>query len=467
MMSMICFVFRFLYLYNSDTEYILAVQKIMSEYVINGVVTPEESSLLDLLSSLDSHAEYDLHQQFDIFSHVSNNHWRQFVTVFGVQSSSTTHSHLNLVCHMSVSDKMGSLPASARNRLIRFLVDSNTFQARRIIEEIRKYEQSVRGSTENCDDFTDENMVQIPPPPKRARRVVTVTSTMLAKDIAENLYIYPASSRSNFCEFRERVVLEGVFYWRFHSSEEDIFVVNDYCPETGTFLPFVFVHVRRTMNGESAMYTCSCKIYIWLQQKAMSGACDSDDIILDGVTCMHCRFMTEEFESKAKSFMDETLPANSSINSKLIAAKCSLNHGVVLLSPPSSTTYKFSVCSKSGNGLPCSFVHLSKDCAFIFCLSGECRSRRGSKKKVQYLVTDSREVQAGVLCEHLEIMRANSNLWKHLYNSSSCAGAGDVSEMENEDDTGLVPAPTGSVSRVRCLNVHFVILIAFFMECLT
>lgn len=432
---------RFLYLYNSSTENIEAIQQLLTDFIVNGVTPSSTLKLTEFLSTVP--AVSDLEQQFEILSHVSNNHWRQFVTVFGGYSSSSTHSHLNLVCHMSVSDKRGSLPASPRNRLVYFLAGGKTLQAQRLVDELLALHgrEPNNSLTEDLDDNVSEEEERIlAPPPKRARKVVNLTSELMAKDIAVNLYKYPSTARNSFRDFRERVVVEGVLYWRFHSNEEDVFVLNDYCPETGGFLPFAFVHLKRFVDGVSALYTCECRIYTWLQQKCMSTSTIEDDILISGITCMHCRFMMEEFEPKILHLVDGTLQASSSINSKLLQSKCSLNNGVVQLSPPSSGTHKFSVCCKSGTGLPCSFVHLSKDCSYIFCLAGECRARRGSKKKVQYLVTDNEDTQAGILCQHLDLMRANANVWKHLTGGDAETAHADREHDvgENTDDVGLI-----------------------------
>ncbi len=204
-------------------------------------------------------------------------------------------------------------------------------------------------------------------------------------------------------------------------------------------------------------------MYNWLRQKVMSDADNSSDVVITGITCMHCRFMTEEFEPKSRQLLDGSLPASSPINSRLLESKCSLNHGVVLLSPPSSATYKFSVRCKSGTGLPLSFVHLSKSCEFIFCLFGECRANRGSKKKVQHLVTDSQQVQTGFLCQHLEMMRANVDTWKSLIPGHADVTVNemkmDSSMTDNTDDSDLTPAAAENEAFLKVSKIIIIIII--------
>jgi hypothetical protein len=432
----------------------------MTDYVVNGATPLPNLPLTEFLSSLPCGVVYDMKQQFEIWSSVSNNHWRQYMTVFGGQSSATVASHPSLVRHMSYTGT-GSLPASRRNRLIYFLANGNKTQAHITIDELLSCCSVDRVQVEiSEDDVADESVTQ-PPPPKRARKVVTVTENVFSKEVAENLH--PAAARSSYHEFRERIVLEGTLFWRFHSSEEDVFVLNDYRPETGDFLPFSFVHVCRVMSGGCALYTCSCQMYNWLRQKVMSDADNSSDVVITGITCMHCRFMTEEFEPKSRQLLDGSLPASSPINSRLLESKCSLNHGVVLLSPPSSATYKFSVRCKSGTGLPLSFVHLSKSCEFIFCLFGECRANRGSKKKVQHLVTDSQQVQTGFLCQHLEMMRANVDTWKSLIPGHADVTVNemkmDSSMTDNTDDSDLTPAAAENEAFLKVSKIIIIIII--------
>jgi len=210
-----------------------------------------------------------------------------------------------------------------------------------------------------------------------------------------------------------------------------IYVLNGYDAESGEFLPSYFVHISRISTPVGSQFFCTCPMYTWLQQKALSLTVSEDDYVaVDGITCMHCRFIRDDIEPK----LSELLQPNEVLSElpvvrKLLAVREHCNTGAVLLSPRSGTTLKFPVLASSGLISDCCFVHLSCDGSFIHCQSGECQASQSKRKKPQVLIG---EAPRG-LCRHLEAMRANLELWQHLIPSQTQQTVSDNAECDEEE----------------------------------
>jgi len=228
-------------------------------------------------------------------------------------------------------------------------------------------------------------------------------------------------------------VLDGIVCWRVHSTDEDVLAMNDYDDETGEFMPSSFIHVSRKNVTGDIMYMCNCSMFRWIHATITSAKADVDAVWvgIEGTSCMHCRFVAEEFEPRMATLLQNQASEADKIYHKLLTARQWLNIGVVLMSLSSATTLKFSVCSSSTTNASCSFVHLSKDGLFIRCQSGECQASQGAKKKPQFLLSTSTR---GVICCHLEVMRANAEQWQSLCRQQATAELSDNRPDEDIDD---------------------------------
>jgi hypothetical protein len=446
--------FRYINILRPDADSLQTMQHLLQDHVVNSALVASDLKLEDLLA-LPCNDEPTICKQFELLSVISNNHWKPYLTLTGALSSDL--SAISLLRHLAFCPKTGILPTSSRNRLIYFLANSNCQQARKLA--IHLVEPLMLSTVTHVDDVdSDEHPVTSyssgdlhaasGPPAKRARRVVSLSQSDLQHALAPNMLVKHSSQQ--YTSFRERLICDGRFCWRCHSVDGDIFLLNEYCPQTGEFLPACFAHVTRTSDGSEPVYMCSCSIYTFLQQKAIASLADKsvDNIAVRGLTCMHCRFVAEEVEQKIDLLLQGSLLPSTPINQKLIDSQLTLNNGVVLVSNSNAAALKFSVCASSGHGLATAFVHLSKDGSFIACMSGECRATAGCKKKAQYLLDDGNR-RSGVICRHLEVMRANCKQWRHLVVHADLPDGEPDVEPVNRDDEDLMPAQTDNELQVE------------------
>jgi hypothetical protein len=278
-------------------------------------------------------------------------------------------------------------------------------------------------------------------PAKRARRL-----EKLPLELAMNVN-QPSNNHDLYSEFKRKLVLDGIVSWRVHSADEDVLAMNDYDVETGEFMPSSFVHVCRKIVSGDIMYECSCSMFRWIHATVTSAKADIHSVWvgIEGNSCMHCRFIAEELEPRLTDLLQIQADTGmhgcevDKIHHKLLTAKQWFNVGVVLMSSPSAATLKFSVCSSSCTNVNASFVHLSKDGLFIRCQSGECQASQGAKKKPQFLLSSS---TCGLLCCHLEVMRANQEQWQHLFVQQTTTVSVDITgnynaEVNDDEYVGL------------------------------
>jgi len=186
---------------------------------------------------------------------------------------------------------------------------------------------------------------------------------------------------------------------------------------------------------------------------------DSLDVV-QGMKCMHCRFLHDNVIPSIHSSNDTNYTINALGRKVLIGLEsCSLN--LVCLKAKTNTK-KFSVYDRSkkeASFVPISLkVHTKK--FIVSCLNDYCRSSKGSKKNIENFDTSEE------LCDHLHVVRS-SKFWQELKvvdekvdleeNSGNFDGAVDidldilsppVSEVEYFDEaTGLRSFPCRSLHK--------------------
>jgi len=371
---------RFFTSINDEQQMVQQLEQLFDQYAVNQIPCTE-LSLQELLSISHQEQPVSLSHQFKLLSALSNNHWKPYITIFGSVSSGM--SHVGLMHHLSCPFEH-CRPVSLRNRFIHFLATGLLHQARSTLRPLcAPAVEKPKIPVATVPRQSDDDMPRLPS--KRARRVnVRDLSVELALNLSQQ-----DTSCDIYSEFKRKLVLDGVVCWRVHSADKDVLAMNDYDDETGDFMPSSFVHVvRKKITGE-IIYECSCSMFRWIHATITSAKADNDAVWF-GIedSCMHCRFLSEEFEPRLTDLLQvdnrEYESDVDKIRHKLVAAKQCLNHGIFMMSViPSSITLKFSVCSFSSTNVNCSFVHLSKDGLFIRCQSGECQASQGAKKKPQ------------------------------------------------------------------------------------
>ena len=207
-----------------------------------------------------------------------------------------------------------------------------------------------------------------------------------------------------YTKFKEQLISDGAIKWRLHERQVDICAMNDINPTTGLLVPNSFVHVtcRRHSNGEM-MVTCTCDIYNLIQRAATKNLeiLPGKDTVLDNnLTCMHCRFFTENLTN-----MHDSMNNQSSENSEIFQIVQSsfqyMNDEVQLLgSVHSKASTKFSV---KGDGtyaiISITFPHNK---CYAKCQNGTCKARMQNRKKIpkQFRVSS-----ASHLCSHIKTLQ--------------------------------------------------------------
>jgi hypothetical protein len=280
----------------------------------------------------------------------------------------------------------------------------------------------------------DEPSEQDPTPratsPKRRRpasRRITVTAEMLRSEfgvlpIPENMR---KEEVSLFSSFSCKLVEVGHLVWRVRSDDFDVFVMNDYSAD-GDLLPCAFVHVERRCTDMDSTFSCSCRSALLLQTCAQNSATMVEEVVPEGIMCMHCRFLKDNFNA-----MIEVLRGRHQVDSHL--KRCVrrsqklLQQGVVPLET-GGASLRFSVRSSVGENL--SFVSITD--GFIKCHKGECQVRLHSRKSVRKLLSLD---EASEACPHLEAMRAQQEVWVDCLPQLEQA-SGD--RMGNLNDQGIM-----------------------------
>ena len=181
--------------------------------------------------------------------------------------------------------------------------------------------------------------------------------------------------RSLYTLFTETMLTRGTIVWRNHTGEKDLIVLSDYCEKSGQVKALDFVHVEASYpDVETVLMTCSCKIYKYMQGRALKMAHlqRSQDAVLDeNFTCMHCRFFKEFMYPIRNSFGDPE--RTSQLHQKIQSSLGGLNNPLILIgSANSNSTTKFSAWGQDWS----SFVHIhfGPQGCYARCQSGMCKA---------------------------------------------------------------------------------------------
>ena len=406
-------------------------------------------------------------QQLSVLCSISN--WPKWhhVNVSGVGQRTTQNTHFSQ--HLQYdpqSDynengvlRQNYIPTSPRNRLMYFLKcddQTHSFMAvlRKLLEYDRFGESVVPADTVFRSDFEIDDSQ--PPPEKRRRRrrgiravAVPLHSLSRSVNVEESSVRNSAQQQRNiFIEFMEQMASDtGTIQWRFHDADEDVVVMSDINPLSGSISPNSFVHVSALIEDEGELFIkCTCAIYETVQRAAKQ---EIDlfptgvEVVLDkDSTCMHCRLYREKLVHCIPTILDTldktTLPP---LFHKVYHGLDRQDTPILLLGDVfHKGTTKFSVKGDSGH----SMVHLTyfNGKYSSTCLNGMCKVMLRNKKKVSKSITLDK---CGDACSHLKALITHFDFLSSLFpegsfDDSSDAGlAAPPAEVENLEDAGTRP----------------------------
>ena len=158
--------------------------------------------------------------------------------------------------------------------------------------------------------------------------------------------------------------------------------LSDYDPSTGVPTPISYAHVKcillQDCNQEKPLVICKCKAYNAIKCAGLSNddqCCADEDTVLDSsMTCMHCRFYTDNLHQFQGSLHD--IQSSSLLTQKVKASLQTLNNLVVLsgLQNQYGTT-KLSVSSEDSLGtIHITFQNGGRLC-FANCQNSDCQAK--------------------------------------------------------------------------------------------
>lgn len=285
------------------------------------------------------------------------------------------------------------IPSSLRNKILYFWRkgDSVHNYFRQLIEPIQE--------ERTCIEKTKPPSHSVSSRLQTKRKVNEDHNDNTAGENYNDLFHISAVEESPYLKFCQKLVELGTLKWRSHSTKVDVVVMNDIDLVSGMFQINRFTHVWRYACDDGHKYTCDCKMFDMLAKSEHPQTVTK---------CCHIRFFVDYIEPHMNILFSTTrkLP-NTPICNRISQALSYVNNGVVRLDCHKKY-HKFSVLSV--DGLTCVIVSLEQN-RFV-CHSGECRARKGHKRKVTKLGDKD-------LCQHLNIVAANTEEWANLLDEES------------------------------------------------
>ena len=205
------------------------------------------------------------------------------------------------------------LPLSFRNRVIYFSVTNNHRRLKELVDyclgpEVHQYPDTAYEPT------------AVFHPRRKKFQLVRLDEEQLGElGFANNM----ATPLTCYQAFKSQLLsAEGTIAWRFHSSEQDIILLNSYSSKDGVWLPSTYSHLCVHHFDDGNVLMCDCEMYKILAAQATGEALDSS-----GITCMHARFYCDVIQPhQHELFRDLQLPV-SNIMQKLMTSVSFSNLG--------------------------------------------------------------------------------------------------------------------------------------------
>jgi hypothetical protein len=288
------------------------------------------------------------------------------------------------------------LPTSLRNRILYFWRKS----------DYTKVFELISPDSESC----------VPKSSARKRSAARTNKEHQHFDTSEETHLnnMPSYPFSPFVKFQQLLVgKDGIFKWRIHNVNTDVFAMNNIDINSGNLQKNQFVHVWRWSASEGRNepnYFCQCSMYAAASR--MSGFENTAS------RCCHVRFLHQCVEPIYASLFSPTSVTKTPMMSKIENSLESLNVPVVRLDNDKQF-HRYSVLSS--NMLSCSIVNLQGN--RLSCKDGKCRSMKGHTRKISSLGDQTN-------CEHLVYMSANKEQWQQL-----CEDSQDQCMVDDDQET--------------------------------
>jgi len=114
---------------------------------------------------------------------------------------------------------------------------------------------------------------------------------------------------SIFDGYSSDVIHDGTL--KFHACNDNdlLIILDDYSSEDGHFRDFEYVHVLREKHEEGYIFRCTCKIYRTNLDSVGDNLSEYDSLdVVQGMKCMHCRFLHDHVIPSIHSSNDTNLP---------------------------------------------------------------------------------------------------------------------------------------------------------------
>jgi len=438
-----------------------------------------------------------MQEKVKLLASISNYHWwASFDLSCNRKASKSVRYHQHLLFFPGESRKY--LSASPRNMLmyaLPSLPSSNMLDDRQLVGYAKSFSYNLmllvkydlEQGVEVVKSRQDPSLTEPPPPtnddelepaPKKrkyASRVISAGPEVLLEEAGlasrdGSMALKNAvSERSLFELFSLSMHSEdGFLQWRMHFEEEDVVVMNDYCPTSGKLKPLDYVHVKAIVTDSAELQIkCTCRIYQYMQTKALqrTDVEEGTDTVLDPhFTCMHCRFFSTYLQP-----MQATLRGHnpvSTLHSKLMQTDSEINSPIILLGEvsPGATT-KLSVAGPDSVSLV--HIHFTSSGCMAKCQDGACYAQYSIKKKIPKAIS-LRDIERKGMCDHLYTLFCNNDFLEEIFphyfkndpipdaaeaNAPSSSVSQDTDELNpaidpdiNTDDIGIKPKTQGYIS---------------------
>ena len=180
--------------------------------------------------------------------------------------------------------------------------------------------------------------------------------------------------------------------------------MSDY-GDDGEIIPNSFVEV--TYSPQDGITHGTCETHRIISSIASQTDDTDDEVLPEGISCMHCRFYTSELLPKLDDILSGKVVAESQLGKRLRDSTQLMNDPIVKLTGNLSGTQKYSVRPSTTDN--CAIINVSSSGIMVFCTQGTCQARQKHKRSVKRLL---QLTEASGLCEHLATMVANKELWK-------------------------------------------------------
>ncbi len=464
----------------------------LTNYVLSGHVSEGESLVYHVMDM----PKHGLQEKVKLLGSISNFHWWASFDLNCTQQKSTSAARYHQHLLFFPGENRKYQPTSPRNMLMSALpylpcedmlddrqlygyAKSFSFNLMLLVKYDLEQEVEIVKKRQHLTSPSSPlptNEVSDEPAPKRrkyASRVISAGPEVLLEEVGlasvdgDSVLKNAVSERSLFDLFSLSMHSEdGFFQWRMHLEDEDIVVMNDYCPTSGKLKPLDYVHVKAALTDSAELQIkCTCKIYQYLQGHALQEAQLQEDVetVLDPkFTCMHCRFYKTYLQPIQGSLRNQD-PV-SALHEKLLKTDAEINCPVLLLgeAAPGATT-KLSVAGPDSVSLV--HIHFTASGCMAKCMDGLCYAQYHVKKRIPR-ATSLREIPQGQMCDHLYTLLHNNDCleryFPHYFNSSDQTldnteqnldhpvGPDSEPDVINIDDIGASRKTSGNIS----FNIH-------------